>query len=109
MADELNNQENINKSKQSLDQFNDSLQESISLANSLSKMIQKLPESIGFSTNANKKLVQGLESYSKALSETSKIADKIRKGKASERDIKAAVNNLEKKHSEYVKENASSF
>lgn len=109
MADELNNQENINKSKRSLDQFNDSLQESISLANSLSKMIQKLPESIGFSTNANKKLVQGLESYSKALSETSKIADKIRKGKASERDITAAVNNLEKKHSEYLKENASSF
>lgn len=109
MADELNNKQNIDDSKRSLNDFNDALRESIDYAKQLSKAITSLPSSLGLSESKNKELVKGLQSYNSALSDTLKLSNKVAQGKAKEKEVQDQLNNLQKKYTEFVDQNAASF
>ena len=69
MADDLN-PDNIRGAQRSLDDYNNSLRESINYSRELVKQIGKLPESFNLSDKRNKELVKNIQDYEKTLKNT---------------------------------------
>jgi hypothetical protein len=109
MADELNNKKNIDDSKQSLNDFNAALKESVDLSKQLAKAVSSIPAELKLSESKNKNLVRGAQDYNKLLNDTLKLSDKIAKGKAKEKEVQDQINAISKEGKKFAEENASSF
>jgi hypothetical protein len=108
MADDLN-PDNIRGAQRSLDDYNNSLRESINYSRELVKQIGKLPESFNLSDKRNKELVKNIQDYEKTLKNTLILSNKISKGRASERDITKQLNVIQENYNQYRKEEGASF
>jgi len=109
MADDLNNKKNIDDSKQSLNDFNAALKESVDLSKQLAKAVSSIPAELKLSESKNKNLVRGAQDYNKLLNDTLKLSDKIAKGKAKEKEVQDQINAISKEGKKFAEENASSF
>jgi len=109
MADDPNNKKNIDDSKQSLNDFNAALKESIDLSKQLAKAVSSLSPSLGLSESMNKKLVKGVNEYKDALSDTLKLSNKVAAGRAKTKEIEDKIAILNKKHKTFADENEKSF
>ena len=108
MADDLN-PENIRDAQRALDDYNNSLRESINYSRELAKQVGKLPESFNLSESRNKGLVKNIQNYEKTLRNTLILSDKISKGRASEGDIIKQLKTIQKNYDEYRATEAASF
>ena len=60
--------------------------------------LENLPDNLDLSANQSKKLNAGIQEYNKTLSDTTRLTDKILKGKVKEVDIQNHIQNLNEKY-----------
>jgi hypothetical protein len=109
MADDLNNKKNIDDSKRSLNDFNETLRDSIDLSKQLAKAVSSIPAELKLSESKNKDLVRGAQDYNKLLNDTLKLSDKVAKGTAKQKEVQDQINAISKEGKKFAEENASSF
>jgi hypothetical protein len=109
MADFDNNSKNINDSREALDNYNESLRESIDLSKQLVRAVNALPSSLGLSESMNKKLIKGVNEYKESLGETLRLSNKVAAGRAKAKDIEDQIAILAAKQEKFAKENEASF
>jgi hypothetical protein len=103
MADP-NDKEQIKDSKVELDNFNDSLRESISLSRVLSDNIQSFAKKLGGVNVEDRKLIDNTKQLNKAISSTLSLTDKLNAGKLKQADIDKQIKELATLKDKYLKE-----
>ena len=109
MADFDDNSRNIDNSREALNNYNESLRESIDLSKQLVRAVNALPSSLGLSESMNKKLVKGANEYKDALGETLRLSNKVAAGRAKTKDIEDQIAALTAKQKKFTEENEASF
>ena len=103
MADP-NDKEQIKDSKVELDNFNDSLRDSISLSRVLSDNIQSFAKKLGGVNVEDRKLIDNTKQLNKALNTTLNLTDKLNAGKLKQSDIDKQIKELTTLKNKYLEE-----
>jgi len=103
MADP-NDKEQIKDSKVELENFNDSLRESISLSRVLSDNIQSFAKKLGGVNAEDRKLIDNTKQLNKAISSTLSLTDKLNAGKLKQADIDKQITELSSLKNKYFEE-----
>jgi hypothetical protein len=103
MADP-NDKEQIKDSKVELENFNDSLRESISLSRVLSDNIQSFAKKLGGVNVEDRKLIDNTKQLNKAISSTLSLTDKLNAGKLKQADIDKQITELSSLKNKYFEE-----
>ena len=103
MADP-NDKEQIKDSKVELENFNDSLRDSISLSRVLSDNIQSFAKKLGGVNVEDRKLIDNTKQLNKAISNTLNLTDKLNAGKLKQSDIDKQITELSRLKDKYLKE-----
>ena len=104
MAENTPNEKDIRNAQERLDEYNDSLRESISLSRVLSDNIQTFAKRLGGVNVEDRKLIDGTKEIGRALTNTLKLSDKLYAGKLKQIDIDKQLETLARLKNEYAKE-----
>jgi hypothetical protein len=87
--------DDIKKSQEALNEYNESLRDSISLTRVLSDAIQSMAKRLGGVNAEDRKLIDTTKDLNKALSNTLGLTDKLYSGKLKQKDVDLQLNKLQ--------------
>lgn len=96
MADNINNEK--------LDQYNDSLRESLNLSKMLSDNVVALAGSMAKLSMEGRSTLSGLKEIGKDIQKTISLTDKLRAGKLKEKEVNLQIGKLQQDYNKYITE-----